>query len=232
MIALNTTATSVMRAGIVSACCLAVLGTTRLGMATEVVAKPALPAGITIFDTSKGPVFATAQGMTIYKAIPKGRAAAQVEVSGECIIQCQNDWPPLKAPPGAKPVGEFTVAKGAGGIDQWAYKGVLLETFKYDRHPGDTLGDDTFDFNCLSPGQRRDANGRSGMLSSLAENLNHQIGEAVNRLWLVDKRWGRIYKSQHLYDPFHLVEIAEHLFQDRQLVQRGQLRAFITVLNG
>jgi predicted lipoprotein with Yx(FWY)xxD motif len=32
-------------------------------------------------------------------------------------------------------------------VKQWAYKEVPLQTFTYDRHPGDTLGEDTFAFN-------------------------------------------------------------------------------------
>ncbi len=115
--------------------------------AVEIINKPLMPVGITIFDTARGPVFATPEGMTIYKHLPKGKAAKQVEVIGECIFQCASEWPPLKVAAGAKPVGDFTIIDGEGGIKQWAYKGVALQTFKYDRVPGDTLGDDTYDFN-------------------------------------------------------------------------------------
>lgn len=116
-------------------------------VAVEIIAPPQLPAGFQIVQTPRGPVFATAAGMSIYKAVPKGRAARQVEVIGECVFQCPEHWPPLRPALGAKPVGDFTIVKGVDGKDQWAFKGVLLQTFKFDRKSGDTLGDETFDFN-------------------------------------------------------------------------------------
>jgi len=114
---------------------------------TAIITPPELPAGFSIVETPRGPVMATAQGMTIYKQLPKGRAAKQVEVTGVCVFQCPSEWPPLKAAADAKPVGDFTIVTNAGGVRQWAYKNVPLETFVFDRRSGDTLGDDTHDFN-------------------------------------------------------------------------------------
>lgn len=111
-----------------------------------VINPPLMPPGLMIVETPRGPVMATAQGMTIYKQLPKGRAAKQVEVTGVCVFQCPSEWPPLKAPADAKPVGDFTIIT-TNGVRQWAYKNVPLETFVFDRKPGDTLGDDTHDFN-------------------------------------------------------------------------------------
>jgi predicted lipoprotein with Yx(FWY)xxD motif len=119
-------------------------GTAHAEMA--VVRPPHMPSGFQIVQTARGPVMATAQGMTIYKQLPKGRAAKQVEVTGECVFQCPSEWPPLKASDDAKPVGDFTIVM-TNGVRQWAYKNVPLETFIFDRKPGDTLGDDTHDFN-------------------------------------------------------------------------------------
>jgi len=112
-----------------------------------VVRPPVMPPGFTIVETARGPVMATAQGMTIYKQLPKGRAAKQVEVTGVCVFQCPSEWPPLTAPADATPVGDFTVVTHADGTRQWAYKNVPLETFVFDRKRGDTLGDDTHDLN-------------------------------------------------------------------------------------
>jgi predicted lipoprotein with Yx(FWY)xxD motif len=108
---------------------------------------PLMPPGFKIVETARGPVMATAQGMTIYKQLPKGRAAKQVEVTGVCVFQCPSEWPPLLAPADAKPVGDFAIITNADGKRQWTYKNVPLETFAFDRKPGDTLGDDTHDFN-------------------------------------------------------------------------------------
>ena len=127
--------------------CALIMGVLASGaVQAAVVNPPPMPPGFTIVETPRGPVMATAQGMTIYKQLPKGRAAKQVEVTGVCVFQCPSEWPPLKASAAAVPVGDFTIIT-ANGLRQWAYKGMPLETFVFDRKPGDTLGDDTHDFN-------------------------------------------------------------------------------------
>jgi predicted lipoprotein with Yx(FWY)xxD motif len=123
------------------------LGMMAASAMAAVVDPPVMPPGFQIVETPRGPVMATAQGMTIYKQLPKGRAAKQVEVTGICVFQCPSEWPPLLAAPDAKPMGDFAVITNAAGQPQWTYKNVPLETFVFDRKPGDTLGDDTHDFN-------------------------------------------------------------------------------------
>jgi predicted lipoprotein with Yx(FWY)xxD motif len=53
---------------------------------------------------------------------------------------CAQEWPPVRAAAGAKPVGDWTIIKRKDGIDQWAYKGQALYTSALDREPGDTYG--------------------------------------------------------------------------------------------
>jgi len=53
---------------------------------------------------------------------------------------CAQAWPPVRAAPGAKPVGDWTIIKRKDGIEQWAYKGQALYTSVLDRQPGDTYG--------------------------------------------------------------------------------------------
>lgn len=119
--------------------------------AVEIKQPPLMPAGIKIADLPQGPVFATDAGMTIYKFLPPiatfGYAKHQVEVVGECIYQCPGDFPPLVASAAAQPVGDFTIVASPAGVRQWAYKGVRLQTFKYDPKPGTVLGEATFPFN-------------------------------------------------------------------------------------
>jgi predicted lipoprotein with Yx(FWY)xxD motif len=119
--------------------------------ATDIAVRPMTPPDIGIADLPQGPVFVTKNGMTIYKQLPDiggwGHAKKQADVIGSCVYQCPEDYPPLKAPADAAPVGDFTIVTSATGIRQWAYKGVPLQTFAYDRNPGDTLGEDTFAFN-------------------------------------------------------------------------------------
>jgi predicted lipoprotein with Yx(FWY)xxD motif len=110
-----------------------------------------MPEGITVRQTRQGPVLATAAGMTLYKTLPMegswALAAGQANANGACAYQCPSEWPAAVAPDDAKPVGDFSIVAGVQGVRQWTYKGVPLLTFKYDREPGDTLGDDTFAFN-------------------------------------------------------------------------------------
>jgi predicted lipoprotein with Yx(FWY)xxD motif len=53
---------------------------------------------------------------------------------------CAQAWPPVRAAPGAKAVGDWTLIKRDDGIEQWAYKGQALYTSVLDREPGDTYG--------------------------------------------------------------------------------------------
>lgn len=120
--------------------------------AVELSFKLVAPPGITWSDLPQGPVLVTADGMTIYKKLPKnigtwGNGARQTEVVGSCVYQCPTEWPALKAPADAKPVGDFTIVAGEGGVRQWAYRGVALQTFIFDKKPGDTKGQDTYAFN-------------------------------------------------------------------------------------
>lgn len=120
--------------------------------AVELSYKLETPPGITWKDLPQGPVMVTAAGLTIYKKLPKtvgtwGNAARQTEVVGTCVYQCPSEWPPLKASADAKPVGDFTVVTNTDGVRVWAYKGIELETFIFDKKPGDTKGQDTYAFN-------------------------------------------------------------------------------------
>jgi predicted lipoprotein with Yx(FWY)xxD motif len=119
--------------------------------AVEIAVKPVTPPDIGIVNLPQGPVFVTKDGMTIYKHLPDvggwAHAKKQADVVGSCVYQCPEDYPPLRPAADAKPVGDFTIIANADGTRQWAYKGVALQTFAHDRHPGDTLGDDTYAFN-------------------------------------------------------------------------------------
>lgn len=130
---------------------LAALFTMASAGAVEIRDVPVLPPEIKIVDTPKGPVLATKDGMTLYKKLPRiagwGHAASQAEVVGQCVFQCPEEFPRFRAQAGAKPVGDFTIVKDETGAPQWAYKGVALLTFTYDRQPGSTMGEDTYAFN-------------------------------------------------------------------------------------
>ena len=49
-----------------------------------------------------------------------------------CVGECAHDWPPLKAGPEAKPVGDWTIIIREDGARQWAYKDKPIYTYAND----------------------------------------------------------------------------------------------------
>ena len=60
-----------------------------------------------------------------------------------CVDRCATAWPPLVAPAGAKPVGNWTAIARADGSSQWAIDGKPVYTFVRDADAtptGDGMG--------------------------------------------------------------------------------------------
>jgi predicted lipoprotein with Yx(FWY)xxD motif len=97
--------------------------------------------GCAVFALSQVPVkrdgnaLVDAEGMTLYTfdRDPLGRSA--------CNAQCAANWPPLVAPAGARPAGDYTILAREDGRRQWAYKGKPLYVWSKDRKPGDQSGE-------------------------------------------------------------------------------------------
>jgi predicted lipoprotein with Yx(FWY)xxD motif len=116
-----------------------------------------------------GPVFADAQGRTLYswpsrnlrngyageqKGIPRCYDKVLKETAGlmspyppgvllpdlDKRPSCTQLWPPVLAPEGAETVGKWTVIDRKDGKKQWAYDEQPLYTSVRDRKPGDVLG--------------------------------------------------------------------------------------------
>ena len=58
-----------------------------------------------------------------------------------CNGGCATNWPPLMAPAGAAPIGNWSVITRDDGSKQWAYQGKPLYTYASDKKVGDQLGD-------------------------------------------------------------------------------------------
>ena len=129
-----------------------------------------MPQGFQVVPTEiEGPVFADAGGKTLYRwpytalrngsaGDPKGLSTctARVTTLSEGLFSpypaglvlpdldkrpsCVAMWPPVLAPPGAQPVGNWGVIARADGSKQWAYGGQALYTSTLDRRAGDVLG--------------------------------------------------------------------------------------------
>ncbi|MCC6915127.1 MAG: hypothetical protein IT566_15625 [Rhodospirillaceae bacterium] len=132
--------------------------------------KVPMPAGVQVVVTEmEGPVFADAQGKTLYtwpqKAMRIGFAGDPKEKSfcedkpttktagmmspwpaGLDLPEldrrksCAATWPPLLAPEGAKALGQWTIVERSDGKKQWAYNKQPVYTSDLDDRAGDTNG--------------------------------------------------------------------------------------------
>ena len=86
-------------------------------------------------DTPKGKTLVDTKGMTLY-TFDKDAGGRSM-----CNGPCAENWPPLMAANGAKPIADMTIVARDDGKKMWAYKGKPLYTFKKDTAPGETNGD-------------------------------------------------------------------------------------------
>jgi predicted lipoprotein with Yx(FWY)xxD motif len=129
-----------------------------------------MPPGFQVVVTElEGPVFADANGKTLYKwpyqmlrggyvGDEKGKSACTnvVTKTSEGLFSpyppglilpdlenrpsCVDMWPPVLADENAKPVGDWTIITRPDGKKQWAYDGQAVYTSVLDRERGDVLG--------------------------------------------------------------------------------------------
>ena len=67
---------------------------------------------------------------------PAGLVLPELDTRPSCV----DDWPPVLALAGAKPIGKWTVLKRQDDSLQWAYDGFPLYTSVLDKQPGDVFG--------------------------------------------------------------------------------------------
>jgi predicted lipoprotein with Yx(FWY)xxD motif len=119
-----------------------------------------MPAQVTTRINQGWPVFATADGRTLYARDafrfsfggysvhdgPPPVAATGREIGpGGCTGDCARSWIPLAAPADAKPSAFWSIVTRDDGTRQWAYQGYPLYSFAKDAKPGDMIGRDQFD---------------------------------------------------------------------------------------
>jgi predicted lipoprotein with Yx(FWY)xxD motif len=151
---------------------------------TEPYIKVPMPPGFRVENTElDGPVFADASGKTLYKwpfdnqrvgttGDPKGEVnCTDVKTTvntgfmspypGGMLLPdldtrptCAQAYPPVLAPPNAKPVGKWTLITRKDGKKQWAYDGQALYTSVLDKQPGDVLGGDSYEHRGDTPAMR------------------------------------------------------------------------------
>jgi predicted lipoprotein with Yx(FWY)xxD motif len=145
----------------------------KAGLMTESYAQVPMPPGFKVVPTElEGPVFADANGHTLYKwplvslrngyaGDPKDKSACTDIVSTktggymspyppDLVLpeldkrkSCLAEWPAVLAGPDAKPIGRFTLITRPDGAKQWAYDNHALYISRLDQQPGDTIGGTT-----------------------------------------------------------------------------------------
>lgn len=136
----------------------------------DYIAEPMPPGFQVIVAPLEGPVFADPQGQTLYtwplRSQRNGYAGDRPGRPSSCTDEvlrfsaglmspypadlllpdlderpsCTSVWPPVLAPEGAEPVGEWSIIERNDGARQWAYGGQPLYTSILDRQTGDVRG--------------------------------------------------------------------------------------------
>lgn len=143
-----------------------------------------MPEGVRVIHSEiDGPVFATAEGKTLYKwkshrqrngysGETPGRPACYDEVSTvtaglmspypagielpdlDSRPSCTDMWPPFYAPDDARSIGDWSVVERRDGRRQWAYYEQPIYTSVRDLEPGDVYGGTSRRFGGDSPAMR------------------------------------------------------------------------------
>ncbi len=114
------------------------------------------PPAVNVRVTYQGPVFTDADGMTLYTSRIGRPGRSECKSSWEIedpnlhpllmvysdypAPTCTDQWPPLIAAKGAKPVGGWTIITRPEGRQQWAYEDYPVYTSYLDYRPGDVNG--------------------------------------------------------------------------------------------
>ena len=126
-----------------------------------VLARNFIPSQASIrLDNARGPIVATAKGMTLYRRDtsfhqPDGHGLPGSAAGGpfvgramgtnSCKDDCLTTWRPFVPAANAQPSGYWEIMTRADGTRQWAYKGFALYTYTGDKKPGDKTGHNTYD---------------------------------------------------------------------------------------
>lgn len=121
-------------------------------------AEPGAPP-VTVQMTEDGPVFATAEGMTLYTWPAEDTAPGKTLCNNDRVREgrdpfsnviplpnadqrrtCAEKWLPLAAAAGATPRGPWTLVQRKDGSQQWAFEGHPLYASIRDHRPGEVNG--------------------------------------------------------------------------------------------
>ncbi len=102
---------------------------------------PTVPQGVTLVEVSRDlelsqPEFlwnrpGDASGRTLFTAENDGPGVAR------CVDACAAEFPPLLAPAGAKPMGDWSLVRRPEGAMQWSYQARPLYVWSKEKNPGE-----------------------------------------------------------------------------------------------
>lgn len=137
-------------------------------------ALPATPSEIAIGSTPVGPVFADAEGYTLYVT----RRDTDPDVS-TCFDACASVWPPVRASVGAEPFGEWSLVQRKDGAPQWAYRGRPLYRYRWEEETDWAIGQgDLWLFATVDPFPERSPRRRSSYLRTAARQTRFAVEAA------------------------------------------------------
>lgn len=126
-----------------------------------VVAKHFIPATASVrMDIARGPLIATAAGMTIYRrdtsyhqpdghglpgSSPGDQAVGREMGTRSCVKECLTRFKPFVPAANELPSGFWDILTRDDGTRQWAYKGFAAYTYVGDTKPGDKTANDIYD---------------------------------------------------------------------------------------
>ena len=130
------------RAVIAAACAAFVLNAPAPGLAAEEASAPqTVPPGVTLVEVVRELQTSAAQVLWIRLGDAEGRTLL-FRSTGDpdnpaCVDACASEFPPLHAPAGAEPFGDWSAVPGPDGRLQWAYQWHPLHTWSREEQPGE-----------------------------------------------------------------------------------------------
>jgi predicted lipoprotein with Yx(FWY)xxD motif len=92
-------------------------------------------APVTTATTPLGTIYVNEAGMTLYTY------DNDTPNTSNCNGNCATNWPPLLAPEGSVPEGDWTIITRSDGTPMWAYESKPVYLWIRDTAPGQTTGD-------------------------------------------------------------------------------------------
>ena len=105
------------------------------------VASQTVPFGVTLVEVVRELQASAAQLLWVRLGDAEGRTllfrADGASGSAGCVDACAGEFPPLPAPQGAEPFGDWSPVRRPDGRVQWAYRSLPLHTWSQEEEPGE-----------------------------------------------------------------------------------------------